>query len=101
MTVPRNEMELKEDAIRAHYQAATEMLMGIDHAPRIGTPRLTLPSVEKSPDVASMQRRCRSTTPGLVTRATARTEGVRLLDRIAATDGDDPLTSATQAAVSH
>jgi energy-coupling factor transporter ATP-binding protein EcfA2 len=101
MTAPLNEMELKEAEIRAHYASATEMLMGIDHAPRIGTPRLSLPSAEKSPEVASMQRRFRSTTPGLVTRSMARTEGVRLLDRIADTDGDDPLTSATQAAVAH
>ncbi|MCT8330282.1 AAA family ATPase [Albidovulum sediminis] len=101
MTAPLNEMELKEAEIRAHYASATEMLMGIDHAPRIGTPRLSLPAAEKSPEVASMQRRFRSTTPGLVTRSTARTEGIRLLDRIADTDGDDPLTSATQAAVAH
>ncbi|MCC0045147.1 MAG: ATP-binding protein [Rhodobacteraceae bacterium] len=101
MTTPLNEMELKEEEIRAHYLAATEMLMGIDHTPRIGTARLTLTSAEKSPEVASMQRRFRSTTPGLITRSMARSEGVRILDRIADTDDDDPLTSATQAAVAH
>ena len=56
MSGQRDEMELKEEAIRAHYRAATEMLMGFDHAPRLGTPRLSLPSAEKSPDIASMQR---------------------------------------------
>ncbi|MCC0062497.1 MAG: ATP-binding protein [Defluviimonas sp.] len=101
MSGQRDEMELKEEAIRAHYRAATEMLMGFDHAPRLGTPRLSLPSAEKSPDIASMQRRFRSTTPGLLGRPTARSEGVRVLDRIAETDGDDPLTSATQASVAH
>ena len=101
MTAPRNEMELKEEAIRAHYNAATEMLMGVDHAPRIAAAKLTVTTPEKSPDMAAMQRRFRSTTPGLITRSMARTEGVRLIDRVAATDDGDPLTSPVQAAVAH
>ena len=101
MSAPQNEMELKEEEIRAHYMAATEMLMGVDHAPRIATPKLTVTGPEKSPDVAAMQRRFRSTTPGLVTRSMARTEGVRLIDRMATTDDDDPLTSPLQAATAH
>ncbi|MCB2134878.1 MAG: ATP-binding protein, partial [Rhodobacteraceae bacterium] len=101
MSAPQNEMELKEDEIRAHYMAATEMLMGVDHAPRLAQPKLTVTGPEKSPDVAAMQRRFRSTTPGLVTRSMARTEGVRLIDRMATTDDDDPLTSPLQAAAAH
>jgi hypothetical protein len=95
----RDTMELREDDIKAHYFAATEMLMGVDHTPRIGTARFSVLAPEKSPGVAAMGRRFRSTTPGLVTRSMARAEGVRLLDRIAEKDDDDPLTSPLQAAV--
>ncbi|MFN4172041.1 MAG: AAA family ATPase, partial [Pseudorhodobacter sp.] len=95
----RDTMELREDDIRAHYLAATEMLMGVDHTPRIASPRMAVTTPEKSPGVAAMGRRFRSTTPGLVTRSTARAEGVRLLDRIAEKDEDDPLTTPVQAAV--
>ena len=99
MSAPRNEMELKEEAVRAHYAAAAEMLMGIDHAPRLATAKLTVMAAEKSPEVAGMQRRFRSTTPGLVTRATARPEGVRLIERVHGADGNDPLPSPVQATV--
>ncbi len=95
----RDTMELREEDVKAHYLAATEMLMGLDHTPRIATAKYTVTSPEKSPGVAAMTRRFRSTTPGLVTRVTARAEGVRLLDRIAEKDDDDPLTSPIQAAV--
>ena len=95
----RDTMELREDDIRTHYLAATELLMGVDHTPRIATARFSVTAPEKSPGVAAMGRRFRSTTPGLVTRSTARAEGVRLLDRIAEKDEDDPLTSPVQAAV--
>jgi energy-coupling factor transporter ATP-binding protein EcfA2 len=95
----RDTMELREEDIRAHYLAATELLMGVDHTPRIASARFSVTAPEKSPGVAAMGRRFRSTTPGLVTRSTARAEGVRLLDRIAEKDEDDPLTSPVQAAV--
>lgn len=95
----RDTMELREEDVKAHYLAATEMLMGLDHTPRIATAKYSVTTPEKSPGVASMTRRFRSTTPGLVTRTTARAEGVRLLDRIAEKDDDDPLTSPIQAAV--
>ena len=95
----RDTMELREDDIKSHYLAATEMLMGVDHTPRIGTARYSVMAPEKSPGVAAMGRRFRSTTPGLVTRSTARAEGIRLLDRIAEKDDDDPLTSPIQATV--
>ena len=49
----------------------------------------------------STRRRFRSTTPGLVTRSTARPEGVHLIDRIEAADGGDPLTSPLQATALH
>jgi hypothetical protein len=100
MSLPRDTMELREDDIRAHYPAAAEMLMGLDHAPRLAQARLSLISPERSPEIAGISRRFRSTTPGLVTRA-ARPDGVRLVDRIAETDGDDPFTSPLQAAVTH
>jgi energy-coupling factor transporter ATP-binding protein EcfA2 len=92
-------MELREDDVKAHYLAATEMLMGLDHTPRIASAKFSVVTPEKSPGVASMTRRFRSTTPGLVTRSSARAEGVRILDRIAEKDKDDPLTSPIQAAV--
>src|SRR5690606_31003139 len=94
-------MELREADIRAHYTAAAEMLMGIDHTPRLAQARLSTVAPEKSPEIAGMTRRFRSTTPGLVTRATGRPTGVRLIDRLAETDDDDPLTSPKQAAVAH
>lgn len=95
----RDTMELREEDVRAHYLAATELLMGLDHTPRIATAKFTVMAPEPSPGVAAIGRRFRSTTPGLVTRPTARAEGVRLLDRIAEKDDDDPLTSPIQAAV--
>ncbi|SEM70717.1 ATPase family associated with various cellular activities (AAA) [Pseudorhodobacter antarcticus] len=95
----RDTMELREADIRAHYLAATEMLMGVDHTPRIGTARFSVIAPEASPGVAAMGRRFRSTTPGLVTRSMAAPTGVRLLDRIAEKDDDDPLTSPIQATV--
>ena len=101
MSLPRDTMELREEDIRSHYGAAAQMLMGIDHTPRLAQRRLSLEAPEKSPEIAGMTRRFRSTTPGLVTRPTARADGVRLIDRLAETDGDDPLTSPLQAAVTH
>jgi energy-coupling factor transporter ATP-binding protein EcfA2 len=92
-----NLMELKEDAIRAHYASAEAMLTGFDHAPRIAKPAAA-EAPERSPGIGS-HRRFRSTTPGLVTRATARPEGVRLIDRVHGADGNDPLPSPVQATV--
>ena len=101
MSLPRDTMELREEDIRKHYPAAAEMLMGIDHAPRLAQQRLSLAAPEKSPEISAMTRRFRSTTPGLITRSMTRPDGVRLIDRIAETDHDDPLTSPTQAGVTH
>jgi len=76
----RDTMELKEDAIRAQYGAALGLLTGFDHAPRLGR-AVEGAGVEKSPGIGTRPR-FRSTTPGLVTRSTARPGGVRLVERI-------------------
>ena len=101
MSQTSDQMELREEDIRKHYLAAAEMLMQLDHSPRLARARLSLETPEKSPDVAATRRRFRSTTPGLLARTRAPAGGVRLLDRIAETDDDDPLTSPAQATVAH
>ncbi|MDA9865382.1 ATP-binding protein, partial [bacterium] len=58
------------------------------------------PQQERSSGIVT-RRRFRSTTPGLVTRSTARPEGVQLIGRISAADEDDPLISPLQATVLH
>ena len=101
MSLPADRMELREDEIRAHYPAAAAMLEGFDHTPRIAKAKVAVEAVERSPGVSATGRRFRSTTPGLVTRSTARPEGVRLIARIEASDGDDPIVSPVQATVLH
>lgn len=98
MSQPADTMELREEDIRAHYAAAAGMLEGFDHSPRIATATSPVRADERSPGMAT-RRRFRSTTPGLVTRSPARPEGVRLIERIEAADGDDPLVSPLQAQV--
>ncbi|WP_208352570.1 AAA family ATPase [Pseudaestuariivita rosea] len=95
MTHSADQMELREDDIVKHYTAALGMLDGFDHAPRIAKAK-SAPAPEKSSGIGT-RRRFRSTTPGLVTKPTARTEGVHLIDRIES--GDDALTSPLQATV--
>ncbi|MDO9524616.1 MAG: AAA family ATPase, partial [Gemmobacter sp.] len=89
MTTNRDTMELREDQIRAHYPAALAMLEGFDHSPRLAKPRTdaAAPATERSPGTGTRPR-FRSTTPGLVTRPTARADGVRLLDRLTASEQD-------------
>ena len=101
MSQTSDQMELREDDIRKHYIPVAEMLMHLDHSPRLAKARLSLEAPEKSPDVAATRRRFRSTTPGLLSRTSAPSGGVRLLDRLAETDDDDPLTSPAQASVAH
>ncbi len=101
MSLPADYMELREDEIRKHYPAASGMLEGVDHTPRIAKPKVAVERKERSPGVGVSGRRFRSTTPGLVTRSTARPEGVHLAARIEASDGDDPLISPLQANVLH
>jgi len=76
----RDTMELKEDAIRSHYEAALGLLTGFDHAPRIAT-AAPVTEAERSPGVGARPR-FRSTIPGMAARPTARPGGVRLVDRI-------------------
>ena len=95
MTLTADQMELREEDIRKHYPAATALLEGFDHTPRIGKGKEPAQS-ERSAGIGT-RRRFRSTTPGLVTRSTARPEGVHLLDRIEASDEGDALTSPAQA----
>ncbi len=97
MSVTSDLMELREEDIRKHYEAAVGMLDGFDHTPRIAKGKGMAPA-ERSSGLAS-RRRFRSTTPGLVTRSTARPEGVHLIARIEGADGDDPLVSPAQANV--
>jgi hypothetical protein len=92
----RDTMELREDAIRAHYAAALALLTGFDHAPRLG--KAAAPTAEVSAGLGT-RRAFRSTTPGLVTRPTARPGGVRLLERVEGTG--DGLISPVQAQVLH
>ncbi len=99
MSHPADLMELREEEIRAHYGAAAGHLDGFDHTPRIAKPK-EAPKAERSPGIGRA-RRFRSTTPGLVTRSTARPEGVHLVERIEGSDGDDPLVSPLQATVLH
>jgi len=100
MSLPADQMELREDEIRGQYAAAAAMLDGFDHTPRIAQPKVAVAPVSRSPGIART-RTFRSTTPGLVTRSTARPEGVRLIARIEATDGNDPILSPVQATVLH
>ena len=90
-------MELREQDVTKHYDAALAMLEGFDHAPRIASagPRETR---ERSAGIGT-RRRFRSTTPGLVTQRTARPDGVHLLDAIGGAAGGDGLTSPLQATV--
>ena len=98
MTQSADLMELREEQITEKYADAVALLDGFDHTPRIATKRDAAPAPERSSGIGT-RRRFRSTTPGLVTRSTARPEGVHLIDRIEGADGDDPITSATQATV--
>ncbi len=98
MGAPRDEMELREEAVRAHYAAASGMLQGFDHAPRLGKAREAEPAAERSPGIGARPR-FRSTTPGLITQAAARPAGVRLIDRVEAVGGDDPIIAPQEAVV--
>ena len=99
MSQTSDTMELREEDIRKHYDAATAMVQGFDHTPRIGEAREAVVA-EKSSGIGT-RRRFRTTTPGLVTRSTARSEGVQLLVRIEGADDGDGLVSPTQATVLH
>ena len=97
MSVSGDQMELREQEILAHYDAAVAMLEGFDHTPRIAT--ASVQSVAERSAGMGTRRRFRSTTPGLAGRSGARPEGVRLLERIEGADGGDALVSPVQATV--
>lgn len=99
MSLTTDTMELREDDIAKHYEAAAAMLAGFDHTPRIAKP-VEAEAQEKSAGIGT-RRRFRTTTPGLVTRSTARPEGVQLVARIEGADEGDPLVSPLQATVLH
>lgn len=98
MSALRDEMELKEEAVRAFYPAAAALLSGLDHAPRLAKPREAGPEAERSPGIGARPR-FRSTTPGLITQPTARPSGVRLIERIEAIGDADPIISPQEATV--
>ncbi|MGL4239253.1 ATP-binding protein [Tabrizicola sp.] len=77
----RDTMELKEETIKAQYEAALGMVFGFDHAPRLAKPLVQAVAVERSPGVGTRPT-FRSTVPGMATRSTARPGGVRLAERI-------------------
>ncbi|WP_370213071.1 ATP-binding protein [Roseovarius sp.] len=96
MSLTADMMELREADITKHMTAATALLTGFDHTPRIASAAPAEATPERSSGVGT-RRRFRSTTPGLVTRSTARPEGVHLIARITGTDEDDPIPSPQQA----
>lgn len=100
MSLTSDQMELREEDIRKHYDAAAQMLAGFDHTPRIAKGKDVAPAAERSSGIGT-RRRFRSTTPGLVTRSTARPEGVHLVERIEGAGVEDPLVSPVQANVLH
>ncbi|NJS39592.1 MAG: hypothetical protein HC783_11930, partial [Rhodobacteraceae bacterium] len=60
----RDTMELKEETIRAQYEAALGMVFGFDHAPRLAKALVSAPAVERSPGVG-VRPTFRSTVPGM------------------------------------
>lgn len=92
----RDTMELKEETIRAQYEAALGMVFGFDHAPRLAKPLVVASVAERSPGIGARPT-FRSTVPGMATRTTARPGGVRLAERIEGLG--DGLVSPVQAAV--
>ncbi len=97
MSQTSDTMELREDDILSHYAAATAMIQGFDHSPRIAEAK-EAPVAERSSGIGT-RRRFRTTTPGLVTQRSTRSEGVQLLARIEGADADDLLMSPAQATV--
>ena len=94
-------MEIKEELIREKYSAAESLLDGFDHTPRLAKPKAgASPAKERSAGIGT-RRRFRATTPGLVTKSTARAEGVHIINRVQEADNDDILISPMQANVLH
>ncbi|MCF6275126.1 MAG: ATP-binding protein [Robiginitomaculum sp.] len=100
MSNTSDQMELKEELIREKYSAAELLLDGFDHTPRLAKKADTQAKPARSSGIGT-RRRFRSTTPGLVTKSTARPEGVHLGNRVATSTENDPLVSPLQASVLH
>ena len=96
MSQTGNVMELREDDIRKHYASALAILQGFDHAPRVA--KAEAKTQERSSGIGT-RRAFRSTTPGLVTRRTARAQGVQVLSAIEDAGDEEGLVSPVQAAV--
>ena len=100
MSQSGNLMEIKEEKILEKYAQAESLLAGLDHTPRLAkTKAAPAERKQRSPGVASTGRRFRSTTPGLVTKSTARPEGVHLIDRVQNIGGESAITSPLQAGI--
>jgi len=97
MSQTADQMELREEDIAKHLDAALGMLDGFDHSPRIGAAREDA-IVERSSGIG-VRRRFRSTTPGLSTKRVAAKEGVHLIDRIQSVGDEDALVSPLQATI--
>jgi energy-coupling factor transporter ATP-binding protein EcfA2 len=97
MTGARDTMELREDTIRAQYDAALGLLTGFDHAPRLAK-AVDAPAPERSAGIGTRPR-FRSTVPGMAARSTARPGGVRLVERVEGLG--DGLISPAQASALH
>ncbi len=77
----RDTMELKEETIRAQYEAALGMISGFDHAPRLAKALEVAAVAERSPGIGARPR-FRSTVVGMAARPAARPGGVRLVERV-------------------
>lgn len=77
----RDTMELREEAVKAQYEAALGLVSGFDHAPRLARATAPVVTEERSPGIGARPR-FRSTIPGMAARSTARPGGVRLYERI-------------------
>ena len=97
MAAARDTMELREDTIKAQYEAALGLLTGFDHAPRLAK-AVEPVAVERSPGIGTRPR-FRSTVPGMAARSTARPGGVRVIERIEGLG--DGLLSPLQASALH
>ncbi len=96
MSQTSDQVELREEDIRAHYAAALGLLEGFDHAPRVA--KAGAPAVPGRSAGVPDRRRFRPTTPGLAARRVERPEGVQLIARIEAVGGE-ALTTPLQAHV--
>lgn len=100
MSQTGNLMEIKEEKIRAKYAQAESLLAGLDHTPRLAkTKAAPAENRGRSPGIASTGRRFRSTTPGLVTKSTARPEGVHLIDRVHGIGEESKISTPVQAGI--